>query len=161
IDVSESVLLFFFFQAEDGIRDRNVTGVQTCALPIYTCLSAAWSSWFWRPATLPERLWLAGDMCASSARGSTTLTMPPAAFLRHPVWLYQILLRYLPVLSSSMPICARCPGLRHWQPGSDITPTSWRSAATAWVALAEPIAHTPRLSSGWPTERSEERTSAR
>src|SRR5699024_11240387 len=26
---------FFFFQAEDGIRDRNVTGVQTCALPIY------------------------------------------------------------------------------------------------------------------------------
>src|SRR5699024_11696456 len=27
-------LYFFFFQAEDGIRDRNVTGVQTCALPI-------------------------------------------------------------------------------------------------------------------------------
>src|SRR5699024_11850060 len=26
---------FFLFQAEDGIRDRNVTGVQTCALPIY------------------------------------------------------------------------------------------------------------------------------
>src|SRR5699024_11881858 len=25
---------FFFFQAEDGIRDRNVTGIQTCALPI-------------------------------------------------------------------------------------------------------------------------------
>src|SRR5687768_17623532 len=28
-------LLFFFFQAEDGIRDVAVTGVQTCALPIY------------------------------------------------------------------------------------------------------------------------------
>src|SRR5699024_11661668 len=28
----------FFFQAEDGIRDRNVTGVQTCALPILYCL---------------------------------------------------------------------------------------------------------------------------
>src|SRR5438093_11833185 len=27
---------FFFFQAEDGIRDWSVTGVQTCALPIYT-----------------------------------------------------------------------------------------------------------------------------
>src|SRR5699024_11854618 len=26
---------YFFFQAEDGIRDRNVTGVQTCALPIF------------------------------------------------------------------------------------------------------------------------------
>src|SRR5260370_37877736 len=37
------VLLFFFFQAEDGIRDSSVTGVQTCALPI--------SSWrrSWRP----------------------------------------------------------------------------------------------------------------
>src|SRR6266496_5253317 len=31
----ESVaLVFFFFQAEDGIRDLYVTGVQTCALPI-------------------------------------------------------------------------------------------------------------------------------
>src|SRR5699024_11967497 len=28
--------LVVFFQAEDGIRDRNVTGVQTCALPIST-----------------------------------------------------------------------------------------------------------------------------
>ena len=27
--------VFFFFQAEDGIRDADVTGVQTCALPIY------------------------------------------------------------------------------------------------------------------------------
>src|SRR5471032_3463279 len=38
--------LFFFFQAEDGIRDRDVTGVQTCALPIYIWLcvlvSVAW-----------------------------------------------------------------------------------------------------------------------
>src|SRR5437867_8191823 len=29
-------MFFFFFQAEDGIRDRTVTGVQTCALPIST-----------------------------------------------------------------------------------------------------------------------------
>src|SRR2546426_7780683 len=29
-----STLFFFFFQAEDGIRDYKVTGVQTCALPI-------------------------------------------------------------------------------------------------------------------------------
>src|SRR3989442_11766496 len=28
------VVVFFFFQAEDGIRDADVTGVQTCALPI-------------------------------------------------------------------------------------------------------------------------------
>src|SRR5688572_31868498 len=30
-----SFFFFFFFQAEDGIRDLTVTGVQTCALPIY------------------------------------------------------------------------------------------------------------------------------
>src|SRR6266498_2975156 len=28
------MVVFFFFQAEDGIRDADVTGVQTCALPI-------------------------------------------------------------------------------------------------------------------------------
>src|SRR5215813_10070829 len=32
----------FFFQAEDGIRDVDVTGVQTCALPIFA--SATWTS---------------------------------------------------------------------------------------------------------------------
>src|SRR5438034_11222346 len=32
--VSLYLLFFFFFQAEDGIRDHCVTGVQTCALPI-------------------------------------------------------------------------------------------------------------------------------
>src|SRR5690554_7435639 len=29
-----AIFFFFFFQAEDGIRDADVTGVQTCALPI-------------------------------------------------------------------------------------------------------------------------------
>src|SRR5207249_9682679 len=33
------LFFFFFFQAEDGIRDRNVTGVQTCALPIFAISS--------------------------------------------------------------------------------------------------------------------------
>src|SRR6266487_3428160 len=33
---------FFFFQAEDGIRDGRVTGVQTCALPILPLLALAW-----------------------------------------------------------------------------------------------------------------------
>src|SRR5207248_5697116 len=34
-EVSQLCSDFFFFQAEDGIRDRTVTGVQTCALPIF------------------------------------------------------------------------------------------------------------------------------
>src|SRR3712207_2041731 len=32
-------MFFFFFQAEDGIRDIGVTGVQTCALPIFLSLA--------------------------------------------------------------------------------------------------------------------------
>src|SRR2546430_12304338 len=41
-DDSAESRIFFFFQAEDGIRDLTVTGVQTCALPI---LSRAGQSW--------------------------------------------------------------------------------------------------------------------
>src|SRR2546430_8889074 len=35
LDLSLISFFFFFFQAEDGIRDLTVTGVQTCALPIW------------------------------------------------------------------------------------------------------------------------------
>src|SRR5256885_8608230 len=34
---------FFFFQAEDGIRDYKVTGVQTCALPIFLAYAFGYS----------------------------------------------------------------------------------------------------------------------
>ena len=34
LSLIEVCLSYFFFQAEDGIRDYKVTGVQTCALPI-------------------------------------------------------------------------------------------------------------------------------
>src|SRR2546425_6555189 len=47
-----SLYFFFFFQAEDGIRDKLVTGVQTCALPISwrpdcwhrSCHALSWSA---------------------------------------------------------------------------------------------------------------------
>src|SRR5256885_16222253 len=42
-------MLFFFFQAEDGIRDYKVTGVQTCALPIL----GSWQAVF-APAGTPK-----------------------------------------------------------------------------------------------------------
>src|SRR5437867_11571779 len=42
--LESSTVIFFFFQAEDGIRDRTVTGVQTCALPISA--PTRWSSSF-------------------------------------------------------------------------------------------------------------------
>src|SRR5438067_7965255 len=47
--VKYTTILFFFFQAEDGIRDRNVTGVQTCALPIWSA-RPNWPA-RWRPRT--------------------------------------------------------------------------------------------------------------
>src|SRR5439155_15189120 len=53
--------IFFFFQAEDGIRDGHVTGVQTCALPIYAL----------RPLELRNRLLERPECvpeCASSPR---------------------------------------------------------------------------------------------
>src|SRR3990167_9334970 len=40
--VAAAFMLFCFFQAEDGIRDLTVTGVQTCALPISLALGLVW-----------------------------------------------------------------------------------------------------------------------
>src|SRR2546430_8454291 len=47
--VSLCFFFFFFFQAEDGIRDLTVTGVQTCALPIYAVVLDRfwWSAWIY------------------------------------------------------------------------------------------------------------------
>src|SRR5256885_17071547 len=42
-------IVFFFFQAEDGIRDYKVTGVQTCALPILFLCSPPKTVLAWRP----------------------------------------------------------------------------------------------------------------
>src|SRR5437667_9228324 len=40
---NRQIVILFFFQAEDGIRDRDVTGVQTCALPISTASAVAYA----------------------------------------------------------------------------------------------------------------------
>src|SRR5437879_13363610 len=45
-----------FFQAEDGIRDTSVTGVQTCALPIYQATAAALEADWPRAAELNQKL---------------------------------------------------------------------------------------------------------
>src|SRR5690349_22183651 len=51
--------VFFFFQAEDGIRDLYVTGVKTCALPISRRTDSCARSWWChrgdRPASAPGR----------------------------------------------------------------------------------------------------------
>src|SRR2546430_5737291 len=43
--LNESFIFFFFFQAEDGIRDLTVTGVQTCALPILWMPTGSTATW--------------------------------------------------------------------------------------------------------------------
>src|SRR5208283_5907731 len=53
---------FFFFQAEDGIRDRDVTGVQTCALPISSPAGLN------RPSTSAPGSLIPGRSIASSTR---------------------------------------------------------------------------------------------
>src|SRR2546430_15620715 len=45
---------FFFFQAEDGIRDLTVTGVQTCALPILHAAAPRRDAWRHRAAPLAQ-----------------------------------------------------------------------------------------------------------
>src|SRR2546429_5543742 len=52
------LVCFFFFQAEDGIRDVAVTGVQTCALPIFSkeLLLREQRRYFRHPVNLPVTL---------------------------------------------------------------------------------------------------------
>src|SRR5215510_3801090 len=50
---------FFFFQAEDGIRDGHVTGVQTCALPIWP-RTRSWPRTMRPSCTGPRWWWTAG-----------------------------------------------------------------------------------------------------
>src|SRR5690625_811058 len=57
--------LFFFFQAEDGIRDGHVTGVQTCALPILVLPSST------------ENILLTPYSCSSSISRSEITPPPP------------------------------------------------------------------------------------
>src|SRR5689334_24180855 len=49
--IAELDCLVFFFQAEDGIRDGTVTGVQTCALPIFLASACFSSSWLARSSS--------------------------------------------------------------------------------------------------------------
>src|SRR5690606_40053260 len=59
----------FFFQAEDGIRDFHVTGVQTCALPIFP---------YNRPVQLPV-------IAPSGGRKAEPLSQPPKSEAPVPV----------------------------------------------------------------------------
>src|SRR5438034_1442042 len=57
VSILACVFFFFFFQAEDGIRDHCVTGVQTCALPISSIINS-WARSTWSGMDSP-RSWMA------------------------------------------------------------------------------------------------------
>src|SRR5699024_3005424 len=61
------------FQAEDGIRDRNVTGVQTCALPIFSISdpNCALTSAIWEATTTPSVMTTSGTIAADAAPSQT------------------------------------------------------------------------------------------
>src|SRR5439155_13319512 len=69
-------LLIFFFQAEDGIRDGHVTGVQTCALPISRA-GGGRAARAARRAARPRARLVAGD-------GARRLVRPAALRAGHP-----------------------------------------------------------------------------
>src|SRR5438876_5726946 len=65
---------FFFFQAEDGIRDGRVTGVQTCALPIST-IRRRWRRWPRRSSAEASDASVSGSSSTRSRIGSG-MTVP-------------------------------------------------------------------------------------
>ena len=80
-------VFFFFFQAEDGIRDDLVTGVQTCALPICPFLVAAAPSFLYCPvlvAAAPPLLLLTISRCGSAPAFYTY----QFSLRQHPRFLY-------------------------------------------------------------------------
>src|SRR2546430_13089752 len=74
LPTSRRVIEIFFFQAEDGIRDLTVTGVQTCALPISV-----------RPRRFPRGRRLAAEVEASTSAGNAPPRFAPSTRARAPV----------------------------------------------------------------------------
>src|SRR5690625_6715602 len=70
-------LCYFFFQAEDGIRDGHVTGVQTCALPISNLLVDELHNIGMRDVTIDENGYVMATLPANC-----TKDIPTIGFLR-------------------------------------------------------------------------------
>src|SRR5437773_5113739 len=109
---------FFFFQAEDGIRDRDVTGVQTCALPISS-----------RPRSFPNasfrqlfcwKLALGKDL---GREGGASLRMVGTAEI----------LSQCEFPAEKLPAVAACIAHHHWQIGR----ASWRERVEEWGCARE------------------------
>src|SRR5688572_30928981 len=76
----------FFFQAEDGIRDLTVTGVQTCALPIWSDAATHALRLALGDATTAARAYERKDQLVSLALGLDPHGERSSALLRQIVW---------------------------------------------------------------------------
>src|SRR5256886_6833316 len=75
------LIMFFFFQAEDGIRDLTVTGVQTCALPISD--PGGERGRLWRAA---DRAGIDPDAASAETAGAGVLEFPGSSVrFRYPL----------------------------------------------------------------------------
>src|SRR6266567_7635321 len=72
---------FFFFQAEDGIRDLTVTGVQTCALPIAVAGIAGGGGWRFGGM---GGTWLLGGSATAAVRAAVDVGIAGGVGPRHP-----------------------------------------------------------------------------
>src|SRR5690606_41019186 len=76
--------ILFLFQAEDGIRDFHVTGVQTCALPIWSMSTRSgpvtWPKWTAASAEVKSRststTWPGRALAARAARDTARVVLP-------------------------------------------------------------------------------------
>src|SRR5436305_4747371 len=73
--------VFFFFQAEDGIRDADVTGVQTCALPICQCYPGPTGS-----AGTVTSITLRNPWGPDNTGGNPYVTITPANLAACQIW---------------------------------------------------------------------------
>src|SRR3712207_4336836 len=77
--INSTFVMFFFFQAEDGIRDIGVTGVQTCALPI----SKPEDTFLWEGTPVTSRTPLKAVMKEVSTIGRSGIQSVEVRFTAH------------------------------------------------------------------------------
>src|SRR5256884_195852 len=82
--VNYACFICFFFQAEDGIRDVAVTGVQTCALPISSAVKQVLDSEGWRVRVVPDAKMLLSEL--NSADWSLVVANAAAMDLESPAF---------------------------------------------------------------------------
>src|SRR6266705_3274671 len=113
-NTSRSVPLYFFFQAEDGIRYRTVTGVQTCALPILPNESER-ERWLKLPFTGCDGLPKTGEAWVRSGLLAATVFVPPNTGMAIDM-LFQAIQNRKPAAERALTVPASIPALDQLKP---------------------------------------------